>query len=83
MPSGPSSRRVHLDQLSRDAARNIRKGQSAGDLPDSVDADSAGAFVIGGLRHGIAQQLRAEPRPTPARATERLWHLIAAAVDLA
>jgi len=74
---------VHLDHLSRDAATNIRNGQADGDLPRSIDPDSAGAFVIGGLRHAIAQQLRAKPRPTSDEATERLWHLIAAALDLA
>jgi len=68
--------------MSEFAADNIRHGQEAGELPDDIDADSAGAFVIGGLRHSIAQQLRATPRADPDLAAERLWHLTAAALGI-
>lgn len=73
---------VHLQTMSEAAADNIRRGQQDGDLPDDIDADSAGAFVIGGLRHSIAQQLRATPRADPDLAAERLWHLVAAALGI-
>jgi AcrR family transcriptional regulator len=74
---------VHLQTMSEAAADNIRAGQRTGELPDDIDADSAGAFVIGGLRHSIAQQLRMTPRPDPNLAAERLWHLTAAALGIA
>lgn len=73
---------VYVQKLSDSAADNIRRGQRLGQLPTGIDADSAGAYVIGGLRHGIAQQLRATPIPTPGQATERLWRLTAAALGV-
>lgn len=74
---------VHLQTMSEVAADNIRSGQALGQLPRDIDAASAGAFVIGGLRHSIAQQLRATPRADPDLAAERLWHLTAAALGIA
>lgn len=74
---------VHLQTMSEAAADNIRHGQELGQLPADIDAASAGAFIIGGLRHGIAQQLRATPRADPDQAAERLWHLTAAALGVA
>jgi AcrR family transcriptional regulator len=73
---------VHLQTMSEIAADNIRHGQELGQLPADIDAASAGAFVIGGLRHSIAQQLRATPRADPDQAAERLWHLTAAALGI-
>ena len=73
---------VHLATMSDTAAANIRRGQELGQLPAAVDADSAAAFIIGGLRHGIAQQLRAAPPSDPYQAAERLWHLIAATLEI-
>lgn len=74
---------IHLQTMTEFAAENIRSGQESGQLPDDIDADSAAAFVIGGLRHSIAQQLRATPRTDPDHAAERLWHLTAAALGIA
>ncbi|ESV60455.1 putative transcriptional regulator, TetR [Mycobacteroides abscessus subsp. abscessus] len=54
-----------------------------GQLPVDIDPDSAGAFVIGGIRHGIAQQLRVTPLPDPGIVTARLWRLISAALGVA
>ncbi|MEU7140792.1 TetR/AcrR family transcriptional regulator [Nocardia sp. NPDC046473] len=73
---------VNIRHLSDSAATNIRHGQALGQLPADIDPDSAGAFVIGGLRHGIAQQLRATPLPSPDLAAERLWHPTAAALGI-
>ena len=73
---------VRLQTMSGFAADNIRRGQDCGELPSDIDAPSAGAFIIGGIRHGIAQQLRLTPRPTIDQATERLWRLIAASVGI-
>ncbi|MFI5781504.1 TetR/AcrR family transcriptional regulator [Nocardia sp. NPDC051570] len=74
---------VYIQGLIDDAADNIRRGQALGQLPADLDPDCAGAYVIGGLRHGIARQLRATPPPTPDRATEQLWRLTAAALGTA
>lgn len=71
---------TYLNAMIRSAATNIRRGQRNRELPRDLDADSGAAFVIGGLRHGIAQQLRARPRPSIDRATERLWRLTAGAL---
>ncbi|MGW4249441.1 TetR/AcrR family transcriptional regulator [Nocardia sp. NPDC004722] len=72
----------YIRNLSEAAAINVRRGQASGEIPRDLDADSAGAFVIGGLRHGIAQQLRTDPLPPVEVAAERLWRLTAAALAL-
>ncbi|OAT66761.1 TetR family transcriptional regulator [Mycobacteroides immunogenum] len=74
---------TYLRRISHNAAKNIRRGQALGQLPADIDPDSAGAFIIGGIRHGIAQQLRLTPLPEPEEITERLWRLIAAALGAA
>ena len=74
---------AYVERLSEAAARNIRHGQQLGQLPTAIDPDVAGAYIIGGLRRGIAQQLRARPRPSLDHAAERLWHLVAATLDIA
>lgn len=73
---------LHIANLCHDATINIKRGQRDGDISSEVDAPSAGAFLIGGLRHGIAQQLRLTRRPTVARATDRLWTLVASSLGL-
>jgi AcrR family transcriptional regulator len=74
---------VYIQSMRDNAVVNIRRGQGLGQLPADFDPDSAGAFIIGGLRHGIAQQLRITPLPSPDQATERLWRLTAAALGIA
>jgi AcrR family transcriptional regulator len=71
---------AYLQSLIDNAADNIRHGQQLGQLPADLDPDSTGAFIIGGLRHGIAQQLRMTPPPSTDRVTDRLWRLTAAAL---
>ncbi|RDI65586.1 TetR/AcrR family transcriptional regulator [Nocardia pseudobrasiliensis] len=73
---------VYVRAMSDAAAHNIREGQETGQIPASIDPDSAGAYVIGGLRHGIAQQLRLTPRPTVEQATDRLWRLTGNALGI-
>lgn len=46
------------------AARNIRSGQQSGELPSDVNADLAGAAIIGALRSVIAIALSLDP-PAP------------------
>ncbi|MUM18819.1 TetR/AcrR family transcriptional regulator [Mycobacterium sp. CBMA271] len=71
---------TYLQRISHNAGKNIQRGQRLGQLPADIDPDSAGAFIIGGIRHGIAQQLRLTPLPDPSVITERLWRLISAAL---
>ncbi|MFE3103501.1 TetR/AcrR family transcriptional regulator [Nocardia tengchongensis] len=73
---------VYIRNLGDAAATNIRRGQATGEIPADLDPDSAGAFVIGGLRHGIGQQLRVLPRPEVDLVAERLWRLTAASLEL-
>lgn len=72
----------YIALLTQNAAINIRRGQQSGEIPTDIDADSAASYVIGGLQHGIAQQLRATPPPTPTEATDRLWRLTAGALGI-
>ncbi|BAP97348.1 TetR/AcrR family transcriptional regulator [Mycobacteroides abscessus] len=74
---------TYLQRISHNAGKNIRRGQKLGQLPVDIDPDSAGAFIIGGIRHGIAQQLRVRPLPDPGIVTARLWRLISAALGVA
>ncbi|OLP00067.1 TetR family transcriptional regulator [Mycolicibacterium porcinum] len=73
---------AYIHDLIDNAAKNIRHGQQTGELPTDLDADSAGAYVIGGLRHGIAQQLRAAPTPSADEATRTLWRFTAAVLGI-
>lgn len=73
---------VYLQTMSDSAAANIRHGQRTGELPADLDPNSAGAYVIGGLRQGVAQQLRVTPRPEPDRVAARLWQLTAATLGI-
>ncbi len=82
-PQLPELEAAYLQNLIDNAADNIRHGQQLGQLPADLDPDSAGAYIIGGLRHGIAQQLRTIPAPSHDRVTERLWRLTAAALGVA
>ncbi|WKG00778.1 TetR/AcrR family transcriptional regulator [Mycolicibacterium sp. HK-90] len=74
---------AYIHDLIDNAAANIRHGQQRGELPAELDPDSAGAYVIGGLRHGIAQQLRVTPTPNPDEATQTLWRFTAAVLGIA
>ncbi|GAB4588045.1 TetR/AcrR family transcriptional regulator [Nocardia sp. IFM 10818] len=69
-----------LTRLSASAGRNIAQGQLDGDIDPSIDAELAGACIIGALRYGIADQLRRDPRPTVEEASARLWGVIAGAL---
>lgn len=73
---------AYVHNLIDNAAANIRHGQQLGELPTDLDPDSAAAYVIGGLRHGIAQQLRAVPTPSSDQATQTLWRYTAAVLGI-
>ncbi|AYF76946.1 TetR/AcrR family transcriptional regulator [Nocardia yunnanensis] len=73
---------TYIRNLTDAAATNIRRGQATAEIPATVDPDTAGAYVIGGLRHGIAQQLRVTPRPPLPLAADHLWRFTAAVLSL-
>lgn len=73
---------AYIHNLIDNAAANIRHGQKLGELPADLDADGAGAYVIGGLRHGIAQLLRVVPTPSADGATQMLWRFTAAVLGI-
>jgi AcrR family transcriptional regulator len=64
------------------AARSIRRGQRAGDLPVGVDPRLAGAAMFGAMRLVMVEALTREPRPREGRVVEALWRQVAAAVQI-
>ncbi|MBL1079368.1 TetR/AcrR family transcriptional regulator [Nocardia sp. 2] len=71
-----------LARLTASAGRNIRQGQLDGDIDPAIDAELAGACIIGAVRYGIADQLRRDPRPSIDVAAERLWNVIAGSLTI-
>jgi AcrR family transcriptional regulator len=64
------------------AARSIRKGQKAGELPAGVDPGLAGAAMFGAMRLVMVEALTRRKRPAPERVIEVLWRQVAASVQI-
>ena len=64
------------------AARSIRRGQRAGELPVHVDAGLAGAAMFGAMRQVMVYALTHTPRPRVDRVIEVLWRQVAASVEI-
>jgi AcrR family transcriptional regulator len=64
------------------AARSIRKGQKAGELPAGVDPGLAGAAMFGAMRLVMVEALGRKKRPAPERVIEVLWRQVAASVQI-
>ena len=64
------------------AARSIRKGQKAGELPAGVDPGLAGAAMFGAMRLVMVEALNRKKRPAPERVIEVLWRQVAASVQI-
>ena len=64
------------------AARSIRKGQKAGELPDDVDPGLAGAAMFGAMRLVMVEALTRKNRPPPERVIDVLWRQVAASVHI-
>lgn len=58
------------------AARNIASGQQQGYISRQIDADVAGAAVVGAVNQAVAHALSSRRRPSAAQLTERLWTFI-------
>lgn len=65
-----------ITKLVEDAARSVRRGQSAGEIPADVDARFVGAMLIGGFRVAIAEALSRETRPPQERLVEDIWRFV-------
>jgi AcrR family transcriptional regulator len=64
------------------AARSIRKGQKAGELPADVDPGLAGAAMFGAMRLVLVEALTRTKLPPPERVIDVLWRQVAASVHL-
>jgi AcrR family transcriptional regulator len=64
------------------AARNIRRGQDAGEIDDSLDADLVAAMVIGGVHQSLTLALTESRRPGRRRLTDSVWQSVAAILHL-
>ena len=64
------------------ATYNIRSGQRRGQISDTINAELAGAAIIGAVRATTMMALIMQPRPAPSEVAEQIWLLIASAVGL-
>lgn len=69
----------HIDA----AAAQVRQGQRLGALPLEIDAEVAGAVVIGGTHQALARVLVREKRPNPEWLAEELWRAFSPMLHLA
>ena len=67
-------------RLVDDAARNVRRGQQRGEIPEDVDAGFVGAMLIGGFRVAIGEALVRSQRPPEEQLVEDLWRFVTAGV---
>jgi AcrR family transcriptional regulator len=64
------------------AARNIQRGQEAGEIRKDIDPVLAGASVIGGLLHGVAAGLTSKPKIPEARVADAMCRFLVASLEL-
>jgi AcrR family transcriptional regulator len=64
------------------AARSIRKGQKAGELPVGVDPGLAGAAMFGAMRLVMVEALTRKKRPSAGQVIDLLWRQVAASVQI-
>jgi AcrR family transcriptional regulator len=64
------------------AARSIRKGQKAGELPVGVDPALAGAAMFGAMRLVMVEALTRKKRPSAQQVIDVLWRQVAASVQI-
>ena len=64
------------------AARSIRKGQKAGELPVGVDRGLAGAAMFGAMRLVMVEALTRKKRPPAQQVIDALWRQVAASVQI-
>lgn len=82
----PEVAAVDADRLARHvdaAAAQLRSGQRLGAMSSEVDAEVAGAMIIGGIHQVLSRVLARSPRPSRNRITGQLWQLSSSALGLA
>jgi AcrR family transcriptional regulator len=62
------------------AARNIDRGQRAGEIPGDLDPGLAAAMTLGGVRQALGEVLDRPRRPPREVVADQLWRLVVAAV---
>jgi AcrR family transcriptional regulator len=75
-------RRERLKRHIRGAARNIRRGQDAGEITASIDADLVAAIIVGGLHQALVLALTAQRSPNRKRLANMLWEAVGALLQL-
>ncbi|WKK14869.1 TetR/AcrR family transcriptional regulator (plasmid) [Rhodococcus ruber] len=82
----PEVAAVDADRLARHvdaAAAQLRRGQRLGAMSPDVDAEIAGAMIIGGIHQVLSRVLARSPRPSRNRVARQLWQLSSSALGLA
>jgi AcrR family transcriptional regulator len=73
---------ARIDAVVSRAARSIRKGQKAGELPVGVDPGLAGAAMFGAMRLVMVEALTRKKRPPAQQVIDALWRQVAASVQI-
>jgi AcrR family transcriptional regulator len=73
---------VRIGAVVSRAARSIRKGQKAGELPVGVDPGLAGAAMFGAMRLVMVEALTRKQRPPAQQVIDALWRQVAASVRI-
>jgi AcrR family transcriptional regulator len=60
------------------AAVNIRRGQAAGEIAKTVNAELVAAIIVGGLHQALVLALTAKRAPNRKHLTTTLWQAVAA-----
>ena len=63
-------------------ARNVRQGQARGQVPKSLDANAAGAMVVGGARQAVLFALSQNPTPSPDAVAATVWTFVSRIVQV-
>lgn len=64
------------------AAKNIGDGQKRGQIGDHIDAELAGAAIMGAMRQTVAHVMKSDTRPDADKVTEQLWFYISGSLGL-
>ncbi|NUS44425.1 MAG: TetR/AcrR family transcriptional regulator [Mycobacteriaceae bacterium] len=70
---------AYLARAAAGVAANLRAPDAV--LPPDLDLDLTAAYLVGGLRRALAQQLAHTPRPTVEATTAALWRLTTATLS--
>jgi AcrR family transcriptional regulator len=72
----------YLARAEAGVAADLREGQADGALPVDLDVEVTAAFLVGGLRRALVALLGRPTQPSVDEASELLWQLLAATLEL-